>query len=209
MKKISNKQLKKKVQLQFQIITTRQQYGSCCGFLTSNRFLIGCKHFKCLSAISFLCHSFFQQVFLLTYDSLSLARVDWAWVWTCVTKLLLGRLNIHVYLPQIGNPQQIKVQIAPKSNLVNQWVLLGLLTGIRIGDYFLEQKQLKDSCITKAHPSMGDSSQKLGTWAYCPACRQLKLKCPFQVPHWHKPFPDSLTQSLLCHFAFLRIILGT
>jgi hypothetical protein len=37
-----------------------------------------------------------------------------------VTKFLLGRHNIHIYMIQVGGPQQTKVWIPPKSNLVNQ-----------------------------------------------------------------------------------------
>lgn len=44
-----------------------------------------------------------------------------------VTKLFLRRHNMYFYLPQIGNPGQTKVWIPPKSNLVSQWVSLGLL----------------------------------------------------------------------------------
>lgn len=36
----------------------------------------------------------------------------------------------HIYLAQIGSPQQIKLQIPPKPTLVNQWVSLELLTGV-------------------------------------------------------------------------------
>ena len=40
----------------------------------------------------------------------------------------------------------------PKPNLVNQWVLLWLLTGIWVSGYLQEQKWFKDNSITKAHP---------------------------------------------------------
>jgi hypothetical protein len=49
----------------------------------------------------------------------------------------------HVYSPSIGSPWQTKVWISPKSNLVNQWLLLGLLI------------ELKGSHITRAHTSRG------------------------------------------------------
>ena len=38
--------------------------------------------------------------------------------------------------------------------LGDQWVLLGLLTGIWVRDYSQEWKWLKENCIIKAHPSM-------------------------------------------------------
>lgn len=48
-----------------------------------------------------------------------------------------------------------------KSNLVNQWILLGLLTGVWVKGHSERQKWLKDICIT-----MGDSSQNLGHLGY-------------------------------------------
>jgi hypothetical protein len=53
-------------------------------------------------------------------------------------------------------------RMPPKFSLVNQWVFLGFLTGVWSRDYFQEQKWLKDSCITTAHFSMGDSLPKAG-----------------------------------------------
>lgn len=53
-------------------------------------------------------------------------------------------------------------------------VLLGLLTAIWLRGYMKEWKWLKDSCLTKAHQSMGDSSQSWDPGAHCTACRQLK-----------------------------------
>lgn len=43
-----------------------------------------------------------------------------------------------------------------------QYVLLGLLTGMRVRGYLQRQKQLKSSAITKAHLKTGDCSQ---TWS--------------------------------------------
>ena len=55
--------------------------------------------------------------------------------------------------------QKEKIQMPCKSKLVNQCVLLAFLTGVKMRDY------LQNNDITKAHPSMGDSSQKLGAWS--------------------------------------------
>ena len=69
---------------------------------------------------------------------------------------------MHVYSPHVGNAHQSKVWIPPKFNLVN------LLTGIWVA---IGAEMTQNSCITKAHPSMGDSLQKLGTLSILIACR--------------------------------------
>lgn len=57
--------------------------------------------------------------------------------WCCVTKLLLGRHNTHVYSTQIENLWETKVHLG------GPWVLLGSFTGIRVRGYLQEQKFLK------------------------------------------------------------------
>lgn len=79
--------------------------------------------------------------------------------------------HIHTSKLQIGNPWQSKIQIPPKSSLLTQWVLVGLLTGIWVRSYLQEQKWLKDSCVTKA--TSGDGSQSWEPGAHWIACRQL------------------------------------
>ena len=59
-----------------------------------------------------------------------------------------------------------------KSTLVDQWVLLGFLTGICVRTYLQKQKWLGGSCTTKAHLRMGECSQSLGPGAHCTAWRQ-------------------------------------
>lgn len=48
--------------------------------------------------------------------------------------------------------------------------------------YLQEHICLKDSCINKAHPSMGARSQKLGTWNTLHNLKAAKqvTECPFQ-----------------------------
>lgn len=112
-----------------------------------------------------------------------------------VTKLFLGKYSTHVYSSQIGNPQKTKVQKPAKSNLVSQWVLLGLLIGA-------EKTQ---RCITKAFPSIGDSFH-LETWSTLHSMQRAHRveKCSFQVAHlvWtcRQLF---LSESLLCSSALL------
>lgn len=48
----------------------------------------------------------------------------------CVTKLFLGRCSTCMHSSQIGTQWQIEVWISSKTNLVNSWILLGVLTGI-------------------------------------------------------------------------------
>lgn len=70
----------------------------------------------------------------------------------------------------------------PKSSLINQQILLELLTGIWRNGYLEEWKLLKDSFITKAHYSVNDSSQKLETRSTLYSLQQLsRLETPFQV----------------------------
>lgn len=82
----------------------------------------------------------------------------------------------------------------PKSNLINQRILLELLTGIWGNGYLEKQKLLKDSFITKAHYIVNDSSQKLKTWSTLHSLQQLsRLETPFQVAQLCEPLPHRLT----------------
>jgi hypothetical protein len=49
---------------------------------------------------------------------------------------------------------------------------------------------LKDSCITKVHPSLDDTSPKLGTWSSLHSLQtaQQVEECPFQVPQLVETF---------------------
>lgn len=79
--------------------------------------------------------------------------------------------------------------------------------------YLQQQAQLKDSCVTKAHPSMSDSSQKnLKTWSPLnhPGDSSTVGECPFQLAHWSKPLPGSSPAfvKLLGHLAGLCFFLA-
>jgi hypothetical protein len=94
----------------------------------------------------------------------------------------------HVYSPQIRSPRQSmdtsKVQPCDDSQ-----GLLGLLDS-NMGEGLLTgQKWVKDSCLTKAHPNMGDSSQKLGTWSTLHRLQAVQQvgECPFQVTQLVEP----------------------
>lgn len=69
----------------------------------------------------------------------------------------------HFSSSQIGFSQLIKVHIQSKFTMLNQWVLLELLIGIWMKGHLLEQTCLKDSSITKAHPSMSYHSEVMHT----------------------------------------------
>lgn len=93
--------------------------------------------------------------------------------------------------PKIGNPQQTKTWIPPKSNLVNQCVLLGLPTG-KWASYLEEQKWLKDSYITKAHLSMAHSSGSWEPGAHCTGCRKFSVgSVPSRCLSLAKPLPGA------------------
>lgn len=42
--------------------------------------------------------------------------------------------------------------------------------------YFQDQKLLRDSCITKAHPIMAGSSQKLEPWSLLPSLMAAQVR---------------------------------
>lgn len=91
--------------------------------------------------------------------------------------------TIHVHSPNIEIQWQTWVWRPPKFNLVNQWDLLELHTGVWMRNYIQEQKWLKDICVIKAYPSKSDSSQKLRTWIilYSLQADQQVSECLFQA----------------------------
>lgn len=80
----------------------------------------------------------------------------------CVTRLFLKTCSTYVYSAQTRSSWQTMVWIPPKSNTVNQLILLRILIGMWGRG---RQKWLTDKCITKAHPCMGESLPELGTWS--------------------------------------------
>ena len=60
-----------------------------------------------------------------------------------------------------------------KIQLVNQWVSLWLLLRIWVRGHLQEQKLFRDSYITTALLSMGDSTPNLESQSICMTCRQL------------------------------------
>lgn len=90
-------------------------------------------------------------------------KISWWW----------GGCNTYIYSPYVGISQSTKVQIPPSPTW---WAKLGS------GD-LQDHQLLKGSCVTKAHRSMGDSSQTLGTWSTLHSLQasQQVGQCPFQV----------------------------
>lgn len=85
----------------------------------------------------------------------------------CMTGHFLGSCNTHICSPQwVRDRPKCRYHQGPPGQ-----VLLGLLIGMR------------GNCIMKAHPSMGDSSQKLGPWStlHSPQAVHQVGKCTFQV----------------------------
>lgn len=81
--------------------------------------------------------------------------------------------DIYVSLPQVGSPWKTTVWISPKSNLVNQRLLLGSLRGIWVRVYLQQHKWPRDSCIIKVHPRMGTAHKSWEPEAQGTAHRQL------------------------------------
>jgi len=71
--------------------------------------------------------------------------------------------HTHLLTSDRKPTQQNKVQITPKSNLLNQWVLLGLHAGTE-----MTQRQLHHH---SPHASMDDSSQSWEPEEHCTVCR--------------------------------------
>lgn len=90
----------------------------------------------------------------------------------------------HMPIHRRRGTHDSRIQI-PKTNLMNQWVLLGLITGVWMRHHLQEQKWLKDSCITKATPPwVTDNSQKAGNLERTsqPAGTSTGWRSPFQEP---------------------------
>lgn len=94
----------------------------------------------------------------------------------------------HTLFTEIGSQShkwQTKVWIAPKSNLANQCVLLGV-TYRKTGEGLQEQKPFKNSYITKGHPNIVTAHPSWKPGACYTAFRQLSslesvLLCFFQA----------------------------
>lgn len=67
------------------------------------------------------------------------------------TKLLLGRCYTKLCNRDREPPKEQSTGKS-KSNLMNQWVYLGLFMEIWVKSYLQKQKRLKESCVSKAHP---------------------------------------------------------
>lgn len=68
-------------------------------------------------------------------------------------KIFPEKTHNHISSPQIGSPQQIKVQIPPKPNLVSQWSFTGIAYR-NMGEQLQKQKWLKKSILLKPSPTL-------------------------------------------------------
>lgn len=100
--------------------------------------------------------------------------------------------------------------LSPKSDLVNQWVLLLLLRGMWVkGDRSRNNSQ--SAVIIKAHPCMDGSSQKLKVWSTLPCLQAThwleSILC--MLLSWFVPLSRQLNWSLLLpsNLACLRLSL--
>lgn len=102
-----------------------------------------------------------------------------------MTELCLGRHNTHTHLlTPDGEPVTDQSMGINKVQLGEAISFIRLLTGAEM---------IKDSCITKANDSLGDSSQVRKPGAHPTACRQLK-RLESVLPRclsWSKHLPGS------------------
>lgn len=96
---------------------------------------------------------------------------------TSMTKHFLGIWKAFIFPLQIGNSRQTKVQITPKSNLVNQWILLGLT----VGEELLTGSEMTQ-LSHQGSPQRGWQLVNTGKWkktgkpvAHCIAYRHLNM----------------------------------
>ena len=123
-----------------------------------------------------------------------------------VTKHFLGRCSRHI-LTQAGSPPKNKVQIPPKSNLVNHEFYCGYLQECGWGVTYRSRNDSKTAIIL---PKPGPT-HVLNSWepgAHCTACRHGRLQCPFQLSYlvsassrqliwWHSPVCSSTCLNFL------------
>ena len=82
--------------------------------------------------------------------------------------LFLKIHNVHVYSFQIENPQQTKVQIPPKSNLVNQWVFIEMT--------YRDLSDRTQTGVETTQTTVSTKQPQFISWeprAHCTDCRQL------------------------------------
>lgn len=114
------------------------------------------------------CFYFNKQISLLIFLNIKIILAHVVW------QNFSGGCNTHIYLPQIGSPWQTKVWIPPKPSLVNQWAFGGFYLQ-KYSEWLLPGAEMSQtSCITKAHLSMGDSSEIREPGAHSTASKQLK-----------------------------------
>lgn len=60
-----------------------------------------------------------------------------------------GDMSKGLLIPE-GKVWQVKVTISQKSNLMKQWILLGLFIGVQVRDYLQKPRWLKESYLTSS-----------------------------------------------------------
>lgn len=108
--------------------------------------------------------------------------------------VFLGRSNIHVYLPQIGNTQQTRVKIPPKSK---HWWTMRFYWGTyrTMSERFLSGVSSLSNLLNKQPHHQGthhhrDSSQSWEPEAHCRELNRLESVLPTCLS-WSKPLPGS------------------
>ena len=107
--------------------------------------------------------------------------------------------HIH-YSPQIGGPQSMgttKVQLSKPMSFIG-------VTYRSMGEWLLTGAEITQSCILKAYPSMGDSSQSWGPGAHCAARRHLnRFQSVLSTQPCSKPLRGS--SGAFCFFQSLQL----
>lgn len=104
-------------------------------------------------------HSSWGWPFQWSQSATECLENSWRVVCCCIT---ITKIKHQLYSPQIGRSWRMdtmEIQVyEPMSFII-------VIYRFEIRVYLQEQKTLKESCITKAQPSMRDGWQKLGTWS--------------------------------------------
>lgn len=145
----------------------------------------------------------FQVVCLFRWETspnmsescLNVAGVMWHYSW--------GDVNRHLPTPD-RDPGQAKVGILLKSNVVNQWVFLRLLTCVWWGLTYKRKNGAQTAASPKARPGMGTAHDP---GVRClPACRQVKRLESVRQLSWLKLrqfrclCPPAVSSTSLCFF---------
>lgn len=100
----------------------------------------------------------------------------------CVPEFSLGD-TIHTYLLNPENLQLTKIQLLPKSDLVDQWFLLELIKWMWWRVTYKNRMHHQGRCITKPH-QIPPKRETCSTLHSLQGACQIEGECPFPVVVW-------------------------